>query len=86
VALTVLAPLAFLMGLPFVVGLRRLAGTDQARIAWAWAANAFASEVAAPISALVALEAGSRVLLVVAAGAYGAAALLLKQRGAPGAI
>jgi len=82
VGLTALLPLAFLMGLPFVIGLRRLAGTDQARIAWAWAANGFASVVAAPLAALVALEAGSRVLLLAAAGAYGAAALVVKHRGA----
>ncbi|MBI2615507.1 MAG: class I SAM-dependent methyltransferase [Gemmatimonadetes bacterium] len=77
VALAALAPLAFLMGLPFVTGLRRLAGTDGARIAWAWAANGFASVTAAPVAALIALEAGSQTLFLAAAGAYGAAALLL---------
>ncbi len=76
VAVAALAPLAFLMGMPFPMGLRLLAGDDTVRIAWAWAANGFASVVAAPLAALIALEAGSPTLFVVAAAAYGAAAAL----------
>jgi hypothetical protein len=75
VALACLAPPAFLMGLPFPLGLRSLA-PSSGEVAWAWAANGFASVVAAPLSALVALEAGSRVLLAAAAVAYGLAAAL----------
>jgi hypothetical protein len=76
VALAVLAPLAVLMGMPFALGLRRVAGGDTVRVAWAWSANGFASVVAAPLAALIALEAGSRVLLLCAAAAYAAAAAL----------
>jgi len=77
-ALAALAPTAFLMGIPFPTGLRSLAGARTTRLAWAWAANGFASVAAAPVAALVALEAGSQVLLVTAAAAYGAAALLIR--------
>lgn len=83
VAVAALAPLAFLMGLPFVIGLRLLAGTDPARIAWAWGANGFAAVLAAPVAALVALEAGSQALFLAAAGAYGAAGLLLGSASQP---
>ncbi|NIM48659.1 MAG: hypothetical protein GTN62_02835 [Gemmatimonadales bacterium] len=72
----VLAPLAFLMGLPFPLGLRAYAAGDTARVAWAWAANGFASVVAAPLAALIALEAGSPALLLVAATAYAVAGIL----------
>ncbi len=75
-ALIILAPLAFLMGTPFPLGLRSLAGGDAKRVAWAWATNGFASAVAAPLAALIALEAGSGSLLGVAAMAYAGAALL----------
>lgn len=75
-ALLVLAPLAFLMGLPFPLGLRSLAGMGGESIAWAWSANGFASVVATPLAALVGLELGSRVLFLSAAAAYGIAALL----------
>ena len=73
-AFACVAPAAFLMGLPFPMGLRWLASGSQPRLAWAWAANGFASVVAAPLAALVALEAGSPVLFLIAAGAYGVAA------------
>lgn len=75
-AAAVLAPIAFLMGMPFPMGLRALAGRDQTRIAWAWAVNGFASVVAAPLAALIALETGTRVLFGAAAVAYGVAALV----------
>lgn len=77
VALAALAPPAVLMGLPFPLGLRSFARNAPSRIAWAWAANGFASVAAAPLSALIALEWGSRVLFLSAAGGYASALLLL---------
>lgn len=70
VAAVALVPPAFLMGIPFPIGLRALAGEDSTHVAWAWAANGFASVVAAPLAALLALETGTRTLFVLAAGAY----------------
>ena len=78
--LVCLGPLAFLMGAPFPLGLRQLtpsAGT----LAWAWAANGFASVAAAPLSGLISLELGSRVLLVVAGAAYAVDAVLSTLAG-----
>jgi hypothetical protein len=69
-----LLPLAFLMGMPFPLGLRRLVG-DSGPLAWAWASNGFASVVAVPVSALLSLELGSRVLFLAAGVAYALAAL-----------
>jgi len=71
-------PLAFLMGIPFPHGLRLLVGSTQTQIAWAWAANGFASVIAAPLAALIALERGSPELFLFAAIAYGVAGLLAK--------
>jgi hypothetical protein len=73
-AALLLAPLAFVMGMPFPLGLRRLAARDPVRVAWAWAANGFASVVAAPLAALIALEAGSEAVFATAAAAYALAA------------
>ena len=84
VAAAVLAPLGVLMGMPFPLGLRALAGTDVGRVAWAWAVNGFASVVAAPLGAIVGLELGSGALLGMGAVAYGmAGAVLLGTRGRP---
>jgi len=79
--LATLGPLAVLMGMPFALGLRRLAGNQPVRVAWAWAANGFASVVAAPLAALIAIEAGSPALLLTAAAAYGGAAFVLLRAG-----
>ena len=76
VATLLLAPVALLMGLPFPMGLRRLTSGHRTGIAWAWAANGFASVVAVPLAALIALEIGSPALFFVAAAGYGGAAVL----------
>jgi len=75
-ATVLLAPLAFLMGSPFPLGLRSLAGAEVEGVAWGWASNGFASVVAAPLAALIALESGSKMLFFLAAAAYVSAALL----------
>ncbi len=82
--LAALAPAAFLMGVPFALGLRRLAPEGGA-LAWAWASNGFASVVAAPLSALLSLELGSRVLLASAAAAYALAGAVIWAAGRQGA-
>jgi hypothetical protein len=81
-ALAVLAPAGLLMGMPFALGLRSLFVRGQSP-ALAWAANGFASVVAAPLSAIVALEAGTGALLVLAAAGYAAAALVHHASRAP---
>lgn len=80
VAAFLLLPLAFAMGLPFPLGLRELCGGGGEGVAWAWAANGFASVVTTPLAALIALEAGSRVLLLCAALAYAIAGSLTRLR------
>ncbi|HET7039976.1 MAG TPA: hypothetical protein VFH97_08805, partial [Gemmatimonadales bacterium] len=72
-ALLVLGPFGLVMGTPFPLGLRALAG---GRVAWAWAVNGFASVIAAPLGALIALEYGSRTLFLAAALAYGVAGMV----------
>jgi hypothetical protein len=76
IATLVLAPLAFAMGLPFPLGLRSLARDRAQGVAWAWAANGFASVVATPLAALIALELGANLLFLFAAAAYAGAAVL----------
>lgn len=75
--LLLLAPFATLMGTPFPLGVRHLAPSGQ-RLAWAWAANGFASVVAAPLAALITVELGSPALFLLAAVGYGLAGILAK--------
>jgi hypothetical protein len=72
-AVLVLAPVAFTMGRPFPEGLHIFARRRETGVALAWAANGFASVVAAPLAALIALELGSSALYFLAASAYAVA-------------
>jgi hypothetical protein len=81
-----LAPLCFLMGVPFARGLALLesAPARSALIPWAWAINGSCSVVGSVLAAQLALSLGFQAVLLLGAGAYGAAgmvvALVLQRR------
>lgn len=76
-ALLMLAPLATAMGAPFPGGVRALVKDRPGALAWAWAANGFASVVAPSLATIVAIELGFRWVLLFGAACYGAAALAI---------
>ena len=78
VALT--APLGFLLGVPFPVGLRRLAERDAAGAGLAWGINGWASVLSAPLATLLAMAAGFRLVLLAAAVCYATAWLAARSR------
>ncbi|HJU87732.1 MAG TPA: hypothetical protein VJ788_10215, partial [Gemmatimonadota bacterium] len=57
-ATLLLAPLAFAMGLPFVVGLQRVADRAPRWIPWCWGVNGFLSVIGAAAAPLIALAVG----------------------------
>ena len=61
--------------------LRTLVGPHRGGLPWAWAANGFASVVAAPLAALIALELGAPALFLFAAAGYGVASLIFAVAG-----
>ena len=61
----VLAPLGFLMGMPFPTGLRLVKTVE-----WAWALNAAASVLGSVMSMIIAIHFGLTVTLLCAAAAY----------------
>lgn len=65
-----LVPLAFLMGLPFPLGLRQLAQLRPPQVPWAWGINSCLSVVGAAIATLIVVESGFRWLLLLSAVAY----------------
>jgi spermidine synthase len=69
-----------LMGMPFPLGLRRLAFA-RVGIAWAWAANGVASVVGAALATLVSAQVGTRGLILCGAGCYVLAALVARVGG-----
>jgi hypothetical protein len=82
-----LAPLGFLMGMPFPTGLQEIGGkhgastkestaTENNTIEWAWAMNASSGVLGSVLAILVALNFGLDATLGCAAGTYLAAAVL----------
>ncbi|MEE8114632.1 MAG: hypothetical protein V3T23_09785, partial [Nitrososphaerales archaeon] len=74
-----IAPLAFCMGMPFPIGLKRLADSAPDFIPWAWGINGFASVISASMATLLAIEFGFTVVLLLALGLYAAAATISRN-------
>ena len=77
VAVGLLAPLGFVMGLPFPLGLSRVSDSTPALVPWAWGINGCASVVAAVLASLLAMHIGFTTVLVLALALYTATPLLL---------
>jgi hypothetical protein len=75
VALLFIAPIAFLMGFPMAMALRRLGDASPALIPWAWGVNGFASVLGPPLAIAIAMTAGFRIAGTTALILYLAAAL-----------
>ncbi len=71
-----IAPLAFFMGMPFPLGLARLAAEAPDFVPWAWGINGFASVVSAVLATLLAIHFGFTVVIALALLLYVAAASL----------
>ncbi|MDQ7782436.1 MAG: hypothetical protein RDU20_06145, partial [Desulfomonilaceae bacterium] len=71
-----LAPLAFLLGMPFPWGLSMVHRKAVAAVPVAWAVNGFASVVSTSVAVLVTMTYGFKVLSIVAAAIYALAGTL----------
>ncbi len=77
-----IAPAAFLMGIPFPAGLARLEARYPKAVRWAWALNAAASVLGSALAIFLAIYIGLRATLLVSAVLYlGAMAVSPVQAG-----
>lgn len=67
-----LAPLGFLMGMPFPLGITRLQDRGQV-VAWAWGVNGYFSVLGSVLSIILGLAFGFTWVLVIALGVYAVA-------------
>lgn len=83
VSVGILAPLSFLMGIPFPLGVKIVGDASPELIPWAWGINGCASVVASVLAMVLALSFGFSWVLVGAAAAYlaGVAAMFAVARG-----
>ncbi len=79
-----IAPLAFLMGMPFPLGLGIVSNRLPSWIPWAWGVNGCASVVSAMLATLLAIHLGFVFVVFMAVLAYLLAALVL--RGGSGTV
>jgi hypothetical protein len=73
--LLLIGPPAMAMGMPFPLGLARLAKHSKSQAAWAWSINGCVSVVSPGLAAIVAVEFGFSAVMLIACAAYGLAAL-----------
>ncbi len=74
-----IAPLAFFMGMPFPIGLSRVADSAPDFIPWAWGINGFASVISASLATLLAIEFGFTAVVLFALGLYATAAVIIRD-------
>jgi len=79
ISVFLIAPLAFCMGMPFPIGLGRVAINMPDFIPWAWGINGFASVISATLATLLAIEFGFTVVVLIALGFYVAAAAIIRN-------
>jgi Spermidine synthase len=76
IAVLLIAPLAFCMGMPFPLGIAQLGTHAPALIPWAWGINGCASVISAVLATLLAIHFGFSAVVMLALALYGIAALL----------
>jgi hypothetical protein len=70
IAVTLIAPLAFCMGMPFPLALANLGENAPALIPWAWGVNGCASVLSAVLATLLAVHFGFSAVILLALALY----------------
>ncbi|MGH9665828.1 MAG: hypothetical protein ACRD9L_15485 [Bryobacteraceae bacterium] len=70
ITVAVIAPVAFLMGMPFPSGLSRLEQRHRPSVRWAWSLNAAASVLGSVMAIILAIYLGLRLTLVIGGSLY----------------
>jgi hypothetical protein len=76
-SILVLLPVGFLLGIPFPLGLRLAAQIAPQSIALLWTVSAAFSALGSVLAALIAIEFGFSVVLLLGVGFYGAGAIVM---------
>ncbi|MBI5458365.1 hypothetical protein, partial [Methanobacterium sp.] len=79
ITLTILCPIAILMGMPFPIGMRMLGEKEKEIIPWAWCINGVASVISSILAIIVAMSFGFNSVLLLAALTYFIAGVVMKK-------
>jgi len=78
ITMVLLAPLALLMGIPFPSGVRWAGAHRSGVIPWLWGINGVMSVLGSALATALAIHLGFRVTLLIAAGLYALAGVLIR--------
>lgn len=70
ISFLLIAPIAFCMGMPFPIGIKKLAVNYSSLIPWAWSINGFLSVISAVLVPIIAMESGFKVVIIFAVLGY----------------
>ncbi len=84
VSMAVIAPLAFLMGMPFPLGLAMVGEARPSYVPWAWGINGCSSVLATVLASILAVHLGFNAVVMFAVALYGLAAMAVVRL--PGAF
>jgi predicted membrane-bound spermidine synthase len=70
IALLLIAPLGFVLGMPFPLGLRLAMQRSSALGAWAWGVNGFFTVIGTVLALMLGMMVGFRMVLLLACGCY----------------
>lgn len=79
VSLVLIAPLATLMGIPFPLGISRVATASADLVPWAWGINGCASVVSAILATILAIHFGFSAVVLIAVALYAITPILLRR-------
>jgi spermidine synthase len=83
ISVLLIAPLGFLLGIPFPSGLALLSRSREGLVPWAWGVNAALSVSGAVLTRILSTSMGFTTVLAVMAALYLAAGLLFRVNGSP---
>jgi hypothetical protein len=70
ISILLLAPLGFLMGMPFPVGIRMAGAANPMLVPWSWGVNGCLSVISSVLSVVIAMSFGFSIVLRLAAIVY----------------
>ena len=86
IALALVAPLGFVLGMPFPLGLRLAMQRSSALGSWAWGVNGFFSVIGTILALILGMMLGFRMVLLLACGCYIGSLLALSWLSKRGSI
>jgi hypothetical protein len=78
-AIVMIAPLAFLLGMPFPIGIMSLSGSSNYAVPWVWAINGFFTVLGGFLAIIISIISSFATVLLISAAIYGIAMIVARS-------